>query len=60
MGPKLLVFTLLLGNSLCSVANTEEVTNDAYFFGQSPPVYPSRRYLCFCLAWRPLTIEFIS
>ncbi|OOF99274.1 glycoside hydrolase family 3 protein [Aspergillus carbonarius ITEM 5010] len=32
---------LLGGLSLCSAAPTQNITSDAYFYGQSPPVYPS-------------------
>ena len=33
----------LLGLSLSAVA-AENITSDAYFYGQSPPVYPSRMW----------------
>lgn len=33
----------LLGLSLSAVA-AENITSDTYFYGQSPPVYPSRMW----------------
>lgn len=32
----------LLGFSICAVSAAENITEDAHFYGQSPPVYPSR------------------
>ena len=29
--------------ALVGVSNTQNITSDAFFYGQSPPVYPSRK-----------------
>lgn len=45
MGYKACALSILLSLSLVSVAHAENITSDAYFYGQSPPVYPSRALL---------------
>ncbi|KAJ6029862.1 hypothetical protein N7499_012278 [Penicillium canescens] len=41
MGYNACALSLLLSLSLVSVTHAENITSDAYFYGQSPPVYPS-------------------
>lgn len=39
------LIALLGGLSLCSAAPTEQnITSDTYFYGDSPPFYPSRMF----------------
>jgi beta-glucosidase len=41
---------LLATASVCLSAPTEQnITSDTYFYGQSPPVYPSRMSLSLCI-----------
>lgn len=37
--------SILLSLSLSQIAYSQIITNDSYFYGQSPPVYPSRESL---------------
>lgn len=38
------IIGILYALSLWSATNAENITSDSYFYGQSPPVYPSRAY----------------
>jgi len=38
-----LLFVALTTLSLLGTSNAQNITADAYFYGQSPPVYPSRQ-----------------
>lgn len=40
-----LVLLACLG--LVNASVTEDISKDSYFYGQSPPVYPSRKSQCF-------------
>jgi hypothetical protein len=36
--------TLLLSSGLFNGATAQEITEDSFFYGNSPPVYPSRGF----------------
>lgn len=46
---------LLLTLSLSLTSSAQNITDDAYFYGESPPVGPSRMSLPGCYPWAPFS-----